>query len=209
MNMKVYTKNDIANEITKVVLQFIGEGYNFNIDEMNASYSGRVGTVKLYNPNAIEKRRYVNVYMTREESDWDNYDEVICYIDLVIEADNNSRMDNSVEIMRERFYGLNFGIYHFNRNRELVYTKDIEMAIACENKRNERRNSRRMNKNHSMKNYDADKIIKIVNNRHGYKSCRKSQITDVMVYMNNLQTRTQSYRIYIEGKKNPVIILAK
>jgi len=201
------TMQHIEGTMTYIMMKYINEGYIFNTKESRVMYSDKNGFVKLYNPNAEENRKHIMIYITNEESIIDEVKFCIVYnVNLVVEESDKpyGTYKANVNKIELKYYGLNFNRWDDKENKTLLYTMDYDIAINSSKKRDSRRRNKRYEIGaNELNNFDANKIINIVNKRNGYKSCRKSQIKKIYLHRDE-SGRVTTYSIYIEGKNNPV-----
>ena len=205
--MAFYKTQDINKEVTLFVKQYLDNGYWFYLTEMNTLYSDAEGTIWI--TNGIED---VRVQLKKEISKrvWGSEDSRYIKADCIhIEIKRSEHSENHF-----RYTGKLIGIETvktFYELKEGKYTDQLDVYVEIKNRQRDKRNNKPYSFNSNtikeLKHYDADKIIKIVNQRQGYKSCRKSQIERVERYKDHWSSCC--YRIYIKGKNRPIFICNK
>lgn len=197
--MGFYKTNDINKEVTNIVKQYLDNGYWFHMREMNTSYSEAEGTIQITNGIEDIRVQLKHTFNKQVWTDENTYRRVDCFY---IEIRRSEHSDNYWE-----YRGKEIETYvhkEFYEIKNGKYTDSMDQYFEIEDKRYMRRMMKaRPYKQHGrtyVKNYDLDKVYKIVKHRKGFSSCRKSQIKDVIRVHND--DKPCYYLIDVESKKN-------
>ena len=187
-NMIFYMTRDIYKEITIITKYYLDSGYWFNLYCMNGYASNVHGKIELFNG-----REGISIVLTQDQENIKVKDDRFMWVPCT-----------SIEINysgRRTYKHKTF--YRISKNK---YTSSADMMAKIVQKRQERENSpfRPFKDNgwHYLENVDKDKVWKIVKNRKGFTSCRKSQIGNV-VRIKSDGCNCCKYRIFVEGKSVP------
>ena len=194
--MAIIKTEDINKVYTEIISEYISRGYWFYTKTM-AGHQGEIAKIDLTNGKHIIRVRIDKKYHSRIEgleNLWLGTDVLRI---VVVEYDNfrtETLWNNDGITINE------FNWYQVGR-KNIAYVDNLEEYIDIANKTQNRFELKPIDYgNHGRKmRYDADTIIKIVNGRKGFKSCKKKDIKSVERYKNG-------YYIRIEGKSDAVYV---
>lgn len=194
--MAIIKMEDINKTYTEVIGEYISRGYWIYTKTM-AGHQGEIAKIDLTNGKHIIRVRIDKKYHNRIEgleNLWLGTDVLRI---VVVEYDNfrtETLWNNEGITINE------FNWYQVGR-KNIAYVDNLEEYVDIANKTLNRFELKPIDYgNHGRKmRYNADTIIKIVNGRKGFKSCKKKDIKSVERYKNG-------YYIRIEGKSDAVYV---
>jgi len=194
--MAIIKMEDVNKVYTEIISEYISKGYWFYTKTM-AGHQGEIAKIDLTNGKHIIRVRIDKKYHSRIEgleNLWLGTDVLRI---VVVEYDNfrtETLWNNEGTIINE------FNWYQVGR-KNIAYVDNLEEYIDIANKTLNRFELKPIDyDNHGRKmRYNADTIIKIVNGRKGFKSCKKKDIKSVERYKNG-------YYIRMEGKSDAVYV---
>ena len=194
--MAIIKMEDINKVYTEIISDYISKGYWFYTKTM-AGHQGEIAKIDLTNGKRIIRVRIDKKYHSRIEgleNLWLGTDVLRI---VVVEYDNfrtETLWNNEGTTINE------FNWYQVGR-KNIAYVDNLEEYVDIANKTLNRFELKPIDYgNHARKmRYNADTIIKIVNGRKGFKSCKKKDIKSVERYKNG-------YYIRMEGKSDAVYV---
>ena len=195
--MTVFTMNDINKKLTVLVQKYLNMGYYIYINAMGVSLSKCTGRIILYNG-----KEFVNVH-----------------IDNTVEFDACAGKHKNIiregYQLVEEYYGKEYP--HWNNKGKILskltffeigrkkkaFVSTEEEWVEAKKKSIDRMYVRNWDYRPTKQNikFNPDTVVRIVRSKEGFKSCRKSQITEVQKVVG--LNRTPYYRIIIQGKDKP------
>lgn len=195
--MAIVKMEDVNKTYTEIIGDYISRGYWVYTKTM-AGHQGEIAKIDLTNGKRIIRVRIDKKYHSRIEgleNLWLGTDVLRI---VVVEYDNfrtETLWNNEGTVINE------FNWYQVGR-KNIAYVDNLEEYIDIANKTLNRFELKPIDYgNHGRKllNYNADTIIKIVNGRKGFKSCKKKDIKSVERYKNG-------YYIRMEGKSDAIYV---
>lgn len=194
--MAIIKMEDINKTYTEVIREYISRGYWIYTKTM-AGHQGEIAKIDLTNGKHIIRVRIDKKYHSKIEgleNLWLGTDVLRI---VVVEYDNfrtETLWNNEGITINE------FNWYQVGR-KNIAYVDNLEEYVDIVNKTLNRFELKPIDYgNHGRKmRYNADTIIKIVNGRKGFKSCKKKDIKSVERYKNG-------YYIRMEGKSDAVYV---
>lgn len=194
--MAIMKMENINKVYTEIISDYISKGYWFYTKTM-AGHQGEIAKIDLTNGKHIIRIRIDKKYKSRiegVENLWLGTDVLRI---VIVEYDNFRTEtlwnDDGTVINEVKWYQVG--------RKNIAYTDNLEEYIDIATKTQNRFELKPIDYgNHGRKlNYNADTIIKIVNGRKGFKSCKKKDIKSVERYKNG-------YYIRMEGKSDAVYV---
>ena len=194
--MAIIKMEDINKTYTEIIGEYISRGYWIYTKTM-AGHQGEISKIDLTNGKHIIRVRIDKKYHSRIEGLENLWLGIDVLRIVVVEYDNfrtETLWNNDGTTINE------FNWYQVGR-KNIAYVDNLEEYVDIANKTLNRFELKPIDYgNHGRKmRYNADTIIKIVNGRKGFKSCKKKDIKSVERYKNG-------YYIRIEGKSDAVYV---